>query len=283
MNARRRAALAFCMGLLASLVPATGARSGAESRTLIWADSFESGDFRAWSFVQGADPKQGGPGPPHNFVATAVSLGIPAHDGKYVAQFERPVWATALPHAKVYKEWSNAGLRDQFGRLLTPLPDNNNPSASYSAWYYLPPTYRASAEWSNIFQFKEEGYIGGVWHQDPDWWINIGPVSTWGAGGAEPVVFANHWKQNYDKFHPVVRPAPLGRWFEIRAELYEHDRIDWYLDGRKFDTSYDSTYPVGRFFDRSTGWIFGVGHYLGYGKLWVDDARVTGLGSAPQR
>ena len=195
-----------------------------------------------------------------------------------MAQFYRPTSAPNLQHAKIFKEWSNVGKKDQFGRVEEKLPDGGNPSGVYSAWFYLPKDYQVtSSTWTNLFQFKEEGYIGGVKHQDPSWWLNMSKASTWGQGGSEPVIFANHWQNDWG-YKPNSVKAPLGRWFEIKAALYENDRIDWYLDGVKFDTSKDSTWDVGRFYDQSNGWIFGVGHYDGYGKVWVDDAKVTTLG-----
>jgi beta-glucanase (GH16 family) len=52
-------------------------------------------------------------------------------------------------------------------------------------------------------------------------------------------------------------PVPLGRWFEVRVHLYQGNRIEWYVNGSLFDTSYNSTYPVGRFYPVSTGWVMG--------------------------
>jgi hypothetical protein len=250
---------------------------------IIFIDGFESGNFQNWSYVQAQSTSQGGPGSSYNYVNTGASFGIPAHGGEDVAQFYRPTSATSLPHAKVFKEWSNVGKKDQFGRVEEKLPDGGNPSGVYSAWYYLPKDYQVtSSKWANIFQFKEEGYIGGVKHQDPSWWLNMSAASAHGAGGSEPLLFVNHWKNDWG-YKPNSVKAPLGRWFEIKAALYENDRIDWYLDGQKFDTSRDSTWNVGRFYDKSEGWIFGVGHYDGYGKLWVDDVKVETLSDTRAR
>jgi hypothetical protein len=251
----------------------------------LFSDNFETGNFRNWSYVQGQSTGQGGPGSAYNYVTTGASLGIQAHSGEDVAQFYRPDSATNLPHAKVFKEWSNVGKHDQFGRVEEKLPDGGNPSGVYSAWYYLPKDYQfTSSKWTNLFQFKEEGTLNGQWQQFPQWWLNMSSAKAWGVGGTEPVLFVNHWEQNYSNFKPTTIKAPLGRWFEVKAELHENDRIDWYIDGQKFDTSRDSTWDVGRAIreegGQSNGWIFGVGHYDGYGKVWVDDVKVTTLGDS---
>src|SRR5688572_25745526 len=93
----------------------------------IFKDDFETGDFSKWSYIQGASTGQGGPGAAYNYVGTGASFGIPAHNGEDVAQFYRPTSATNLPHAKAFKEWSNVGKRDQFGRTEEKLPDGGNP------------------------------------------------------------------------------------------------------------------------------------------------------------
>lgn len=247
--------------------------------TTLFSDGFEGGNFQNWSFVQAQDPNLG-PGSAYNYVSTASSFGITAHSGQDVAQFSRPSTSSQL-HAKVFKEWSNVGKHDQFGRVEDKLPDGGNPNGVYSAWYYLPKDYKANNGWVNIFQFKEDGYTNGQWHQDPSWWLNLGPSNAFGSTGSEPTLFVTNWGNNlnhYANFKPAVTKAPVGRWFEVKAELHENDRIDWYVDGHKFDTSRDSTWDVGRFYDQSNKWIWGVGHYQGMGKFWVDDAKVTTLG-----
>ena len=240
-----------------------------------WSAGFETGDFTEWSYVQGPDPNQGGPGPQYVYVSTASAEGIPPHGGSWVAHFERPAGTPAYPHAKVYKEWSVVGKWDQFGRIEERLPNDGNPSGIYRAWYYYPRDYQATGGWAISFQFKEEGIIQGVSYHQPSWYMITAPAATLGVGGNEPVLFVYHWNYDDPSFHPKWLPVPLGRWFEIRADLYDGVRIDWYVDGQLFDQSYNSEYPVGRFFDESNVWIFGVGHYLGIGKLWVDDASFT--------
>jgi beta-glucanase (GH16 family) len=62
------------------------------------------------------------------------------------------------------------------------------------------------------------------------------------------VLVANNWGNNYVNYHPNYVALPLGQWFEISANLYQGDRIEWYLNNKKFDTSYNATWPVGRFY-----------------------------------
>jgi hypothetical protein len=136
-------------------------------------------------------------------------------------------------------------------------------------------------DWINILQFKEMGYDNqGRAIQFPSWWLNVGPQSSFAHGNVSletknPVLFANYWNNTYVNWQPKTMPVPLGRWFEVRAQLYQGDRIDWYVNGSLFDTSYNSTYHVGRFYPVSTGWIYGVGHYGGYGSVLIDHCYVA--------
>ena len=249
----------------------------------VFKDDFETGDFTKWSYIQGADTTQGGPGPQYNYVAPASSFGIQAHSGEDIAKFERPATATNLPHAKAFKEWSQIGKRDEFGRVEDKMPNDGNPSGTYKVWYYLPSDYQfTSREWTALTQFKEEGIHNGEWTQDPSWGISMSSAQAWGdPGGTKPVMFASYY-QNPWGYEPVKVDVPLGRWFEMRADLYENNRIEWFLDGQKFDTSYDSQHDVGRYYDQSQGWIYGIGHYLGYGKLYADDASYETFGTSPE-
>jgi hypothetical protein len=209
------------------------------------------------------------------YVGASGALGMAAQNGGYAAHFERPAGTTATPHAKIYKEWTTIGKLDQFRRREDPIFNGGNVTATYVAWYYFPANYTVLADWVNIFQFKEEGTDrNGVHSQNPSWWLNVGAAAAWHMGGMEPVLFANNWGNNYSNYHPRAVFLPRGRWFEVRANLYQGRRIDWYLDGRLFDSSLNATYPVGRSYYRSTGWVFGVGHYGGVGTVYVDNVQV---------
>lgn len=248
-----------------------------------WQDSFESGNFNGWSYAQGADQSQGGPGPQYVYVTTPAAAGIPPMVGKYIAHFERPATTSAYPHAKIYKEWTASSKKDQFGRSEDPVFNCGDVSAIYSARFYFPTNYTPVTDWVNIFQFKEEGFQtladfnAGKQRQDPSWWVNVGPPRSFGQPGTAPVMFINNWGNTYQNYKPKLVPVPLGRWFTLSANLYNGDRIEWYLDGKRFDTSYNSTYPVGRFYAKSNTWIWGLGHYGGIGTLFIDNVGVASL------
>ncbi len=247
----------------------------AANATLIWGDGFESGDFSHWSYVQGQDPSQGGPGPNSVYVTTYNAAGIPAREGSHIAHFERPASAANYPNAKIYKEWSAVGKLDQFRRVEDPIFNNGDVSGVYLAWYYFPSNYTCSSDWVNIFQFKEEGYDkSGKPIQNPSWWLNVGPSGSFGGKTSQCVMFLNNWGNKYVNYHPKTLPVPLGRWFEVRVFLYQGNRIDWFVNSKLFDTSYNSTYPVGRYYPKSNGWVFGVGHYGGVGQIYVDKVQV---------
>ncbi len=244
-----------------------------------WRSSFEQSSFSEWSWWGKGDSRYAG-----HSVVSASEAGIPSLDGGRVAKFSvnEAQSRAGSHHSKVMKNWGYAppettSWRDDAGRQLERLP-NNSPAGTYRANFYLPADYRKSPErWTNIFQFKEAFYdSSGKWRQDPQWWLNISQAGKWGSAAPEglrsdhPVVHANNWKTDYSNYRPKLVALPLGRWFEIKAEVYPGQRIEWYLAGQRFDTSYASEYPVGFSKSRPTGWVFGVGHYDGIGKLWAD-------------
>lgn len=240
-----------------------------------WSAGFEGPAFSEWSWWKRDD---GG-----TFLPTsAQSEGIPALQGQDVARFEvTPAQqAAGQIHSKLLKNWAIASPEtswtDDAGRRLETLP-GNSPAGVYRASFYLPENYSKSPErWTNMFQFKESYHdSSGTWHQDPQWWLNISRAGSWSDAPSVPrpdwpVVHVNHWNQDYSAYRPKLRALPLGRWFEIRAELYPGDRIDWYIDEQFFDRSSASQYPVGISKEHPLGWVFGVGHYDGIGKLWAD-------------
>lgn len=242
---------------------------------------FETGNFDEWTTVN--EPAG------TVFVGTADGEGIPTRaGGRFIAHFEvtEDQQEDGEIHSKVYKEWGTKepilSRRNKRGEQYERLP-GDSAAGTYRAWYFVPTGYRADNKWVNIMQWKEHY---GEDDQDPQWWLQIGPAgafgdTTPGNGPAPaddaPVLFVNHWENEDPDTAPRLWNTPTGRWFEVRAELYPGDRIDWYIDGRLFDSSRHETYPVG-LRERSTGWIFGVGHYGGIGRLYVDDVSFTPRG-----
>jgi hypothetical protein len=253
----------------------------ANLRPATWSSGFESGSFDEWTTWRRDD---GGT----FYVTSAAKEGIPAHSGSDVAHFEvtSSQESSGKTHSKLFKSWAvgspETGWHDDQGKLYDRLP-NNNPAGTYSAWFYLPSSYTVtSRSWVNIFQFKESFTdSSGSWQQDPEWWINMSAADAWpssarpaGVAANAPVLFANY-NNNRWGYNPKLVAVPRGRWFQLRADVYPGDHIDWYLDGQQFDTSRNSTYPVGLFHSKPSGWTFGIGHYGGVGELWADDASFT--------
>ena len=52
--------------------------------------------------------------------------------------------------------------------------------------------------------------------------------------------------------------------------MHPGDRIDFYLDGRRFDTGRQADYPVG-LAPGDSSWIFSPGWYLNTGTAYIDD------------
>ena len=222
------------------------------------------------------------------YAADAAREGITAASGSGIAHLEVTAaqQKAGTIHSKLLKMWAlkppETSWRDDARRRLERLP-NDSPAGVYAASFYLPPDYVKSAgDWTNIFQFKES-YLdpNGTWHQDPQWWLNLTRADDWspeirpaGSSRGDPVILASHWRATEERPGQVVA-VPRGRWFEIKADLYPSNRIDWYIDGNFFESSPASRYPVGISKRRAVGWSFGVGHYGGVGKLWVDDVSFT--------
>ena len=273
---RARAWRAATLAALGFLLTAPGAMAAQPAPA--FSSGFESNNFLEWSHVNDLHRQR---------VVPATESGIPVRvDGRYIASFEvtDADRQAGKIHSKLYKHWAVRApiraKRDGFGRPVERLP-GGDPSGTYRAHYFLPPDYRAARRWVNVFQWKED-HGARAEHQDPQWWLNLGRASSFGGDTDAPVLFVNNWGNPYRRYRPRTVPAPLGRWFEIRAELQQRRRIDWYLDGRLFARSRNAAYPIGRR-PRTTGWIFGVGHYGGLGRLWVDDVSYVPRSAAALR
>lgn len=99
-----------------------------------------------------------------------------------------------------------------------------------------------------------------------------------------PVAFLQHWKDWLDDtdsagnpyYNGPRVPVPVGRWFELKAMVYDDDKIDFYLDGKSLGTALDSHYAVGAGHAYSFNSIFGIGHYgPNVGRLYADRVSFT--------
>lgn len=240
-----------------------------------WSDGFESGDFRGWSWWgQGQESIWG-----HIAVVDPAAQGVPAAERSRIGRFEttQADIDAGRNHAKLYKAFSTGT-----GASVRPP---SNVSGTYRVRLYVPRTYRVPGEtWVNVLQFKEKyRRPEGAW-SDPLWWIQFGNGAFWHARGGPavshpdaPVAFMNRWQNPWSR-KPKLMAVPLDRWFELRAELRQGERIDFYLDGRPLDTALASEYPVSPFHgSASIEWIFGVGNYstAANGPLYADDASYT--------
>lgn len=261
----------------AALVPADAA--SAQKRPY-WRAGWEQGPcaqlscYTEWSYVQAHNPAEADP--TLNAVVSGLvwtgAENVSAHGGRGFAVFETTVAAikAGKPHSKVYKEWQFAGglpKTDTFGRPLQPVAPSGI-DGTYVAWFFIPSDYQAKNGWTNIFQFKVTEQV--PFSQDPTWWVNLRDSMT-------DDTLLLHVENAAPGTHKPENdiPAPKGRWFQLRADLYERIGIDWYVDGVFWQSSPVSTWRVGRN-PRSKGtpqsFIFGVGHYSGVGKIYTDDA-----------
>lgn len=249
-----------------------------------WDSSFEGGDFTEWSTWGANDSRYAG----HDTV-TAQETGIPALAGDYVANFsvDRQQIDTGEIHSKLMKEWILSGVQklDDAARPVGRLP-KDSPAGTYRASFFFPSHYRRELtspynKWTNIFQFKQGYREAGVYKQDPQFWVNVSaagqhPDAPAGLEPDSPVLHVNNWWTDYRSYRPTLYAVPLGRWFEIRAELYPGDRIEWYADDQHLDTSHSTSIKkIGFSEPHAEGWIFGIGHYDGIGRLWADRASFT--------
>lgn len=246
------------------------------SRIAAWTGDFEGNDFRKWSWWGEGDPSYGDLSTP-----TASSESLPSVPGGLTRVGKMVVPSRDRPHAKVYKGWPFAAPGE--------LPDV---SGTYRQAYYLPADYTVPDGTAvNIFQFKERQYNDGRPFSDPLWWINLSTAS-WALAqdGARwvgdrppsddrPVFMLNYWGNDWSR-QLVFMAAPRGEWFEIRADLYQGDRIDFFVNDTLFDTASNEEYPVGPHQDDGDEWTFGTGNYTeNPSTLYLGGASYEPLGS----
>jgi hypothetical protein len=233
-----------------------------------WSNDFSTGNFCQWTWWgQGQQNIWG-----NTSVVTASSAGIPQLDqgGANVAQM-------TVTAADANAGSINAKLYEGFGHFDAQGNEHSptNVSGTYSAWYYIPSSYKVAPNtWSNIFQFKEEyREPGGGQQSDPSWWIQLAPESwaktyygaTWvgpqPTDPEAPVAVLNRWCNDWNR-QVVLEAVPLNHWFNISALLTQGQSLQFSIAGKPFDTALASQYPVSPFHGSdSEEWIFGVGNY----------------------
>jgi hypothetical protein len=144
-------------------------------------------------------------------------------------------------------------------------------SARYVVYEYIDAARLRLTErgWVNLAQFKE-GYATADGRQtsDPSWWLVV-----YDRDGQLYLDLAHFDEGRIAGPRLDFRPY-LDRWLKIELRVYQHDRIEVYLDDRLFDVGRQAQYPVGRMHHRGRpaaaggpavtreeGWIFGSGNY----------------------
>jgi hypothetical protein len=188
--------------------------------------------------------------------------------------------------AYLYKVWALAppetGWTSDLGRPFERIRPGEE-GGTYRAWYYLPLSTRRVLRhnnhgrhgWVNIFQFKHSNPNGGGrghWAQPPQWWINIRNNNH----DRLTLCVSHRRKPSFCERHGLhgsnLPRVPFGRWFELRADVHPGKRIDFYLDGRRFDTGRQSDHRVG-LAPGDSSWILSPGWYLNTGTAYIDDVR----------
>jgi hypothetical protein len=249
-------------GPTAHLATAAGAIDPAHP----WSTDFATDNFDQWSWWgQGQQNIWG-----EISVVKPAAVGVPplkpsdSHIAQMTVTASGP--AEGKVNAKLYKDF--ALLHDGTER------DPSDISGTYSAWYYIPSSFRIhGSDWSNIFQFKEQYRLSdGSNYSVPLWWVQLGsvswareiPNSQWIGStprhSTQPVAFLNFWGNRW-KRRITFDVVPLNRWFELTATVYAGNRTVYTLDGKPFDVAQASQYPVSPFRPTGDQWIFGVGNY----------------------
>lgn len=292
-----------------------GTNSSTQRFMTPWRSTFATRDFSEW----GDDHSR--PDASIYRVESVARAGIPRRPGSSdtnVARFEVTAgdYAVGKVHSKLYKGFVLRGspMQDWSGGTL--LSRRGEEGGTYRAWFYLPADYRMGAPGQsdanvNLFQFKEFWPVGS---NDTSSSVQAvaglskqARAARWGhpvPGVARdddttPLLTVNWSYAERRPAHTAAMRAPLGRWFEIRAEVHPGDRIDWFVDGHPFTTvtqaDIAATAPpdanpktrwsrgVGLSIPRGSGpaagagpsenFVFGVGHYGVPGRVWVDEAQ----------
>ena len=179
---------------------------------------------RQWThFGQGQEADYG-----HPEVVSAAARGLPAPPGgeDHVLELRHPPGDPAS-HRKLYKIFSARSWPSGAEPFSQGDGSPADVSARYVVYEYISSEHlRLSPQgWVNIAQLKE-GYAtsDGEQTSDPSWWLVL-----YDRAGRRTLDLA-HWNEGRIA-GPTIDPAPyLDRWVKIEFRLYQHDRLEVYLD-----------------------------------------------------
>jgi hypothetical protein len=232
-----------------------------------WSADFSTGNFRQWSWWgQGQSSIWG-----DIAVVNPTRVHIPAlnsSDLHVAAMTVTPRGpADGKINAKLYKFFDTV---NRSGVEHSPT----NVSGTYSASYFIPSGFQVPrGDWSNIFQFKEQyPRADGENHSDPQWWLELAngawsktySTAKWltpkPTSPNQPVAVLNYWGNHWTR-RVVFYTIPLNQWFQISAVVRQDRSIQFFINGRHFDTALQSQYHTGPFHAHSQAWFFGAGNY----------------------
>nr|WP_296065424.1 hypothetical protein [uncultured Actinoplanes sp.] len=223
---------------------------------------------RQWShFGQGEAAAYGLPE-----VASARRDGLPAPPGgddHAITLDHEP--GDPASHRKLYKSFSAASWPAGTEPFSQRDGSPTDVSARYIVYEYIDAARLRLTErgWVNLAQLKE-GYATADGRQtsDPSWWLVV-----YDRDGQLYLDLAHYNEGRIAGRRLDFRPY-LNRWLKIELRVYQHDRLEVYLDDQLFDVGRQTEYPVGRMryagrpiapggpaVTREEGWIFGAGNY----------------------
>jgi hypothetical protein len=278
-----------------------------------WSSSFENGSQEPteWStWFPSSAYGEWGQGK-ENEIDTPESFGIPrSHDNSTrVAKFYHP-WqnGSTTMHHKLYKQWkgetaTSSAWPSGVGTVPSVNTSPRDVSGRYMADFYIDPN--PPQGWKNpgeangssgalMMQFKENyNDTSGVFHNESHTWLVL---ETWGVNDRRFILNAGSAARPYPAAPYIDADPYIGKWITIELRLYQHNRLELYIDGVLKTSFTQADWSVGRRYyvpgtqpagvpNLSTtnvssvaGWVFGAGYYSdreieGY----VDNAKVLPL------
>jgi hypothetical protein len=239
-------------------IPTGAAREGSRTGDAlgkVWSH-FGQGQENDYGYPEIVSASQEGlPAPPAGSQVIKMShqSGDPATQHKLLNFFTAKTWPNGGPYHN-----TDGSPADVSGRYITYL--------------YIPsaPLRLTQRAWINLAQLKESySMSNGSNDSDPSWWLVLYNKQ------GNLVLDLAHWFESQTG-GPMIDFEPyLDQWVKIEMRLYQHDRLEIYLNDKLFDTVRDSEYPVGRLHyvgrpvnhhngvtvTREEGWVFGTGNY----------------------